>query len=532
MSILDAPGAAHHVLTHSFPITPKLVVILRDRLLTHEAGFIRSGMPAEEARKLTHQDLLSTSYFHDLPRTMPTVMHYPPLPPEAFGSNGETIEDDWLEEQRNFEFHGLLPDGQLVASRIRDRLIFDIHNLTEDQAERVNTLLLTHCKETISFRHPTCLLRSIDAFERDTQLTFYGKKRYASLKTKIIGLSQQATPSVSTSGSPVHSPSPEASTDSDSPLPTPTSASKLYPGGGALTSPPASKGVTLEESLPGLRGAFIRKPRVVSMVPSDAEVEDPSVTPPGPRSVCSAELDCTSEKDTEVLHIVSPCVDTGTSVLSSASADSALCPAASSHHTSNEHATAESSACSPAVEDQAVRRLETALPCLRGAFKRGSDILSPEKFIPVATHRTVPVESAPCSDGLTSVSSTCEHCRTASTVDEKIDDDVRAVVGSGDDTERMELEASHFDKSLRPSSTVPTEGPRANREALRVLPCGRPIPATVDKGIATHAARVQPPRDNSVPTGDYYAPEPQNHVPARRTLVRRLLTLASKLFCS
>ncbi|KAI0720918.1 hypothetical protein C8Q72DRAFT_890461 [Fomitopsis betulina] len=95
--IPNAPSAAFQALTQSFPITPKLVVLLRDHLLTQEAALIRGGMPAEEARRFTHQDLLTTSYFHDLPRTSPEVMHYPALSPQAFGwstnNSGPTADE-------------------------------------------------------------------------------------------------------------------------------------------------------------------------------------------------------------------------------------------------------------------------------------------------------------------------------------------------------------------------------------------------------------------------------------------------------
>lgn len=110
-----------------------------------------------------------------------------------------------------------------------------------------------------------------------------------------------------------------------------------------------------------------------------------------------------------------------------------------------------------------------------------------------------------------------------------IEDNVRAVIGSGDDMERMQSEDSHCGDITSPSTQVsPTAESRADREATRELSCGCPLP-TVDKGTATHAARVQP-HGNSALTRNDYVPESQDHVPARRAR-SRVLTLVSRLLC-
>ena len=87
-------------------------------------------------------------------------------------------------KQKDFHERGLL-NGVPLHSRLRDRFVFAIDNLTQEQAGRVNALLLTHCQETITFLTPTGLLQAIDAFERDKKLTSLQKQRYASLKAKL-----------------------------------------------------------------------------------------------------------------------------------------------------------------------------------------------------------------------------------------------------------------------------------------------------------------------------------------------------------
>lgn len=206
-SVIDSllPGAnqapSYFTMTQSFPVTPKLVVILRSTLLTQEALMIQNGTSPEEAKRRIYGDLgfSHTSYFNDLPRTAAKTTYIPRLPADStdFVKNPSEMTAEDRRKQEDFDKRGLL-NGLPLHSRLRDRFVFAIDNLTQDQAGRVNTLLLTHCKETIAFLTPTGLLKAIDAFERDNKLTRLEKQRYASLKAK---LQAEQVSAASTSGS-------------------------------------------------------------------------------------------------------------------------------------------------------------------------------------------------------------------------------------------------------------------------------------------------------------------------------------------
>ncbi|TFY67034.1 hypothetical protein EVJ58_g1896 [Rhodofomes roseus] len=224
-----APSPSYVVLTQTFPITPKLVIILRSKLM----GFY-------------------TSFFHDVAQTPSKTTYIPPLPRNSYDwvkpRDEMTAED--LKKEEDFSERGLL-NGQFLHSRLKDRFDFAIDTLTVDQAQRVNTLLLTHCRETISFRTPACLLRSIAAFEKDRQLTTERKDRYASLKAKLAAI-QVPSPStpVPTSAPPG---SPGMSMSPSPPPPQPVSTSPDHP---SASRPQDPETLPLEMSMPGLRGAF------------------------------------------------------------------------------------------------------------------------------------------------------------------------------------------------------------------------------------------------------------------------------------
>ena len=175
-------------LTQSFPITPTLVIILRSTLLTREAVMIEHGAPPEEAWRRVYGGLefSNTSYFHDIPRTLAKTTYIPRLSGESHpfmkAPSERTPEDQ--RKREDFEKRGLL-NGVPLHSRLRDRFVFAIDDLTQEQVGRVNALLLTHCRETISFSTSTGLLQAIDAFERDNKLRCLEKQRFASLKTKL-----------------------------------------------------------------------------------------------------------------------------------------------------------------------------------------------------------------------------------------------------------------------------------------------------------------------------------------------------------
>ena len=295
MMFPDAPRASYVTLTQSFPITPKLVIVLRSTVLSQEAVLVQNGMSPDEARRFIYGALgmSNTSYFHDFPRTQPRTTYIPPLPGDSYNwfkdPSRMTAED--RKKMSDYQERGIL-NGTPLHSRLRDRFIFAIDNLTQDQAERVNVLRLTHCKETISFMTPAALLQSLDAFQRDRALSREKKSRYASLKTKLLAEQLSSSPPAQ---------SPVASTTAS--LPTLVEPRPAV----SLPTPPVQSTTpvhdTLKTSLPSLKGALKGKGRATpdaqasGMAPSQAS---PSL-PPG-QTVVGGSVEPTIPAEIDATH--------------------------------------------------------------------------------------------------------------------------------------------------------------------------------------------------------------------------------------
>lgn len=295
MMFPDAPRASYFTLTQSFPITPKLVIVLRSTMLSQEAVLVQNGMSPDEARRFVYGSLgmSNTSYFHDFPRTQARTTYIPPLPRESYNwikdPSRMTAED--RKKMNDYQERGIL-NGTPLHSRLRDQFIFAIDNLTQDQAERVNVLRLTHCKETISFLTPAALLQSLDAFQRDRTLSREKKSRYASLKTKLLAELTSSSPPAE---------SPVASTTASLP--------RLVEHHPAVTLPtPPVQSTTsvhdpLKTSLPSLKGALKGKGRAtpgaqaIGMAPSQAS---PSL-PPG-QTVVGGSVERTLPAEIDATH--------------------------------------------------------------------------------------------------------------------------------------------------------------------------------------------------------------------------------------
>jgi hypothetical protein len=154
-------GAAHGTipLTRSWPLTPRLVVMLRHRFLTQEQNELAAGL-----RPRT-QDFMQ-SYFHDFPRVGAAVTYNPPLSAATrrMKSGSRTEEDERL--FREFSEENKL-DGQIINSRLKDTLKFQISTLNEDQAARMNVLFLEHCNTMINFISPGPLRKSLKRYVDD-----------------------------------------------------------------------------------------------------------------------------------------------------------------------------------------------------------------------------------------------------------------------------------------------------------------------------------------------------------------------------
>jgi hypothetical protein len=317
-------GDTHFDWTSVFAVSPRVVVVLRSAFLTKEASLLRQGVPPAQAS--AHLQMFANqSYFADLPRTPAKTRYCPPLPPGARSFQGyANVADMPADDRRKYEdwTQRFQLCGVPVGSRVHDVFEFAIDSLTTDQAERVNVLMLTHCRETICFLSPAGLLRSIAAFEEDIMLSRPPNKRsYRGLKHQLRVAIEMADAPPATDvalapadkvAAPAHkaSSSPAGSYDlrpSEQNVPHPTSIHSPNAGRtqASYSAPPeqhaavvsssvsasprnsndggrgaVSAGAFTKETLPGLRGAFKRKsPRAEN--PSSPQGHPSAVSLPG-----------------------------------------------------------------------------------------------------------------------------------------------------------------------------------------------------------------------------------------------------------
>ena len=166
-------------LTRSWPLTPRLVVMLRNRILTEEAFALEQGLSPQT------RDVMP-SYFHDFPRLMAKVTYNPLLSAatRSMMSGSRTEEHDEL--RREFGEENKL-DGKCINSRIKDTLKFPISTLNEDQAARINVLMLEHCDGVISFISPSSLRKSLKRYVEDRRIVIRRNRdsRFKSLDRKL-----------------------------------------------------------------------------------------------------------------------------------------------------------------------------------------------------------------------------------------------------------------------------------------------------------------------------------------------------------
>lgn len=166
-------------LTRSWPLTPRLVVMLRHRMLTEEGHVLAQGL-----RPQAHDFM--QSYFHDFPRVMATVTYNPSLSAatRSMMSGQRTEGDEGI--RREFEEENKL-DGQSINSRLKDTLKFKISTLNEDQAARINVLMLEHCDGIINFINPSSLRKSLKRYVQDRRIVVRANRdsRFKSLDRKL-----------------------------------------------------------------------------------------------------------------------------------------------------------------------------------------------------------------------------------------------------------------------------------------------------------------------------------------------------------
>jgi len=182
------PGLSEGVmtLTRSWPLTPRLVVMVRNRILSDEQFFLAQGL-----RPMSHDFL--PSYYHDFPRTLAAITYDPPLSPATrrMMSGSQTEEDTRLRHELQVEKK---LDGQIINARLKDTLKFQISTLNEDQAAQVNVLLLKHCAGTINFISPSSLRKSLKRYANDRKVVVEVNRgtRFESLDKKLEAEEKQA----------------------------------------------------------------------------------------------------------------------------------------------------------------------------------------------------------------------------------------------------------------------------------------------------------------------------------------------------
>jgi len=175
-------------LTRSWPLTPRLVVMLRHKFLSKEQPSLAQGVRPQSYDYMP-------SYYHDFPRTSAVVRYNPLLSPATrrMMSGSRTEEDMRLGCE--LEIENKL-DGRIINTRLKDTLKFQISTLNEDQAARVNVLLLEHCKGVINFIDPSSLRKSLKRYAEDRRLVAvvnWGGTRFKSLDRKLEAEEKQAS---------------------------------------------------------------------------------------------------------------------------------------------------------------------------------------------------------------------------------------------------------------------------------------------------------------------------------------------------
>jgi hypothetical protein len=179
-------GKGFFPLTRTYAVTPRLVIMLRSTTMSLEQMALDSGLSPSAARE---QRMGMVSYFESLPRIRAETTY---LPPVDFSFLEQRTDRDRKLIQ-DFQEKGLL-DGKHKDSRVRDLFLFHISNLTISQANQVNSLILNHVSETMSFTDSDSLLDSVIAFEREHELPLppgFSKDRYAPLKAHLANVKQE-----------------------------------------------------------------------------------------------------------------------------------------------------------------------------------------------------------------------------------------------------------------------------------------------------------------------------------------------------
>ncbi|TDL16308.1 hypothetical protein BD410DRAFT_808217 [Rickenella mellea] len=171
-------------MTRIYPITPNIVVILRDSILSLQDHFFMQILPI--------LPILPESYFANFPRSWATVMYDPrPLidPREVVRKPAFQRTAAERRAVEDLQIRGMI-GGRVVYTRSKDLLDFQIHPLTSSQTGKVNTMILINCEEKITFKSASALYHSILHYEKDDYLNpvqgLEHRTRFRSLKRRLL----------------------------------------------------------------------------------------------------------------------------------------------------------------------------------------------------------------------------------------------------------------------------------------------------------------------------------------------------------
>jgi hypothetical protein len=156
-------------LSRSWPLTPRLVVMLSNNVGNNVGMGVVQNQPPPNVIPIAPPYDIQKSYFHDLPKTHYNVTCNPPLSPATTYMLNEPIATFTLEHHRllrEYEETNRL-DGPNIDTRIKDLITFQISKLTEEQSVRVNVLLLDHCDNNIVFITAKSLWRALRRYARE-----------------------------------------------------------------------------------------------------------------------------------------------------------------------------------------------------------------------------------------------------------------------------------------------------------------------------------------------------------------------------
>ncbi|TCD62069.1 hypothetical protein EIP91_007509 [Steccherinum ochraceum] len=238
------PGEANWKHTTTYPVSPRLLVMLRSNAMMPMQKFLDAGFTKEEAAAATPSvwgdKIPDNSYYKDFPRSMASVRYVPPV-------RGHDALAALIQNQRE------------LGRRVDDVLTFQLHMLSSEQSFRVNSLRLENSPVWLTFKSPRKLIETLRYFETEQagEATrgasnwsptaggpVYARRSYASLIRQLEYFAEHGSPPP-----PPTRPQPTASTSTPAPT-APASTSSSRPSAPrSTTTPPTTQDPSFHDML-------------------------------------------------------------------------------------------------------------------------------------------------------------------------------------------------------------------------------------------------------------------------------------------